>query len=227
MSAAATERENSGADVRAMFTSRTSSYLRFIGAVLYPQGLRAFMRSSRVLRPGMRVLDAGCGTGVLTQAVLAAMKAIGLQPSAVDAFDLTPAMLERFRSMRETGLAGVRLSEADVLELDRLPPEWNDYDLIVSSAMLEYLPRQRLPDALAGLRARLRPDGVLLVFISRDNVLMRLLIGRWWKSNLYKRSELVEAFSAAGLTPVFRRFPATGAHLNLWGLVVEARPRAA
>ena len=40
-------------------------------------------------------------------------------------------------------------------------------DLILSAAMLEYLPKEQLPIALAALRARLAPDGTLLVSIAR------------------------------------------------------------
>jgi SAM-dependent methyltransferase len=227
MSAMTTTGMQAPTDVRALYTARHRSYTRFIHAVLYPQGLRAFVRASALLQPDMRILDAGCGTGVLTRAVLGALTDRGLRPAGMDAFDLTPTMLERFRQdTPRDAQAGIRLAEANVLELAVLPPDWTGYDLIVSSAMLEYLPKQSLPDALAGLRARLKPSGVMLVFISRRNFLMTQLIERWWSSALYTKQELTDAFSLAGLTPVFRRFPISHCHLDLWGIIVEARPRS-
>jgi hypothetical protein len=70
----------------------------------------------------------------------------------------------------------------------------------------------------------LRDGGTFVLFITRRNPLMRLLIGRWWASNLYEREELEEAFTAAGFaSTAFRRFPPSASHLTLWGNIVEAR----
>src|SRR5256885_2944753 len=55
----------SSADARRLFTERPDVYARFIRAMRYPQGLRAFWCASPLLRSGMRVLEAGCGTGAL------------------------------------------------------------------------------------------------------------------------------------------------------------------
>jgi len=213
------------ADARRLFTERHATYARFIRAMRYPQGLRAFFRASPLLRPGLRVLEAGCGTGALTLAVHDACARRGVPPRAFHAFDLTPAMLDRLRAtLARRGIGDVALAEANVLHLDALPAGWTAYDLIVSAAMLEYLPRDRFAEALAGLRARLRGGGTLVLFITRRNALMRLLIGRWWASNLYSRAELTEAFRRAGFAGVaFRRFPPVAWHLIPWGHVVEAR----
>jgi hypothetical protein len=88
---------------------------------------------------------------------------------------------------------------------------------------MEYLPRARIADALAGLRGRLNDGGSLLLFITRQNLLMESLIGRWWDANPYRQSELRDAFGRAGFGRVeFRRFPLAFRHLDLWGHVVEA-----
>src|SRR5262249_2226152 len=82
----------------------------------------------------------------------------------IDAFDLTPALLARFQSeLQIRRIPRVQLQQADVLALDALPPSWTNYDLIVSASMLEYLPKQDLSRALAGLHARLAPHGQILV----------------------------------------------------------------
>jgi cyclopropane fatty-acyl-phospholipid synthase-like methyltransferase len=140
------------------------------------------------------------------------------------AFDLTPAMLERFRrTLRERALQGIDLVQADVLALRALPPSWNDYELIVSASMLEYLPRTQLPAGLRGLRLLLKPGGHLVLFITRRNWLTRPLIGRWWQSNLYAADELRRAFQEAGFgSVVFRRFPTSFRHFALWGHIIEA-----
>ena len=55
-------------DPAEIYTSRADSYRRFISLVRYPQGLRAHFMASRVLRPGLRILDAGGGAGAVTLA---------------------------------------------------------------------------------------------------------------------------------------------------------------
>jgi hypothetical protein len=90
--------------------------------------------------------------------------------------------------------------------------------------MLEYLPRDRIADALRGLRMRLRDGGSLILFITRRNWLMRPLIGYWWRSNLYTASELRQAFRDAGFSHFeFLRFPPDASYLTRWGHIIEAR----
>jgi cyclopropane fatty-acyl-phospholipid synthase-like methyltransferase len=118
------------------------------------------------------------------------------------AFDLTPAMLDRFRlELAARGLTSVELREADVLHLKALPAAWTGYDLVVSASMLEYVPRDRFAGALNALRARLTDGGRLVLFITRRSWLMLPLIGRWWASNLYTRDELRRAFEKRGSEP--------------------------
>lgn len=213
------------AEPERFFTERHETYARFIRWMRYPQGLRAVFLESPLLRDGLRILDAGCGTGALTLAVHDALARRGLSARSLHAFDLTPAMLEHFRTtMRRRGIDGIELAQANVLALDGLPPGWSDYDLIVSASMLEYVPRDRFVDALRGLRARLRDGGHFMLFMSRRNVFMRLLIGMWWASNLYTQHELRDALRAAGFSTIaFGRFPMAGRHLAVWGHIVLAR----
>jgi SAM-dependent methyltransferase len=214
--------ERATTDARRLYTQKPDTYARFIRAMRYPQGLRAFWLASPFLSPGLRVLEAGCGTGALTLAVCDAAERRGIALRGFDAFDLTPAMLDRLRgTLRRRALDRIQLAEADVLALDALPAAWSDYDLVVSASMLEYVPRERFAEALAGLRARLRSGGRLVLFITRRNPLMRALIGRWWRSNLYSAPELAAAFDAAGFAQIsFPRFPPAARHLAIWGYVV-------
>jgi ubiquinone/menaquinone biosynthesis C-methylase UbiE len=211
-------------DPAQLFSARTSSYVRFIRFVRYPQGLRAYFRHSPLLRSGLHILDAGCGTGIATLALRDALLARGFSPASVHAFDLTPAMLERFRdTLRQRDVRGVELVQADVLELGELPDTWRDYDLVLSASMLEYVPRQQFSLALRGLRSRLREGGTLVLFITRRNWITRPLIGRWWQSNLYTKRELEDALREAGFVSIrFGRFPPLYRYLAAWGRIVEA-----
>lgn len=215
------------ADVVRFFTAKHDVYDRFIQWVGYPHGLRAFLERSHLLRSDLRVLDAGCGTGALTIALYEAFERKSMTPKTFDAFDLTPAMLRHLHEkLRLRGISLITTTQANVLQLNKLPPNWTDYDLIVSASMLEYIPRERLAEALAALRDRLADDGRLVLFITKRNWLTRPLVGWWWRSNLYDRHELSTAFRQAGFPRAeFRAFPVAASHLATWGHIIEA-PKA-
>lgn len=207
-----------------LFTRKGDSYERFIRLVRYPQGIRSYFLRSPLLRSGLRVLDAGCGTGAVTLALRDALIRRGLSPVALNSFDLTPAMLDRFNDqMHAKNILGVETTQANVLQIDGLPESWKNYDLVVSASMLEYVPRDRLAGALAGLRRLLAPGGTFVLFITRRNWLTRPLIGQWWQSNLYDESELSESFRLAGFESfAFGSFPISARYLSLWGQIVVA-----
>jgi cyclopropane fatty-acyl-phospholipid synthase-like methyltransferase len=207
-----------------LFTRRTETYDRFIRFVGYPQGLHAFLRRSALLRSGLAVLDAGCGTGGLTLAVRQALADRALTAERFHGFDLTPAMLEHLRKrLHSEARTDVELRQADVLRLDTLPADWRGYDLVVSASMLEYVPRDRLAEALGGLRALLNSGGRFLLFITKRNWLMRPLIGRWWRGHLYSTEEVRDALGQAGFASVtFRTFPPPFRHFDAWGHIAEA-----
>jgi SAM-dependent methyltransferase len=213
-------------EVRDFYTANASLYHRlYIDILRYGRGVNAFLRQSGTLQPNLRILDAGCGTGNVTRQVLDLAERRGITGLSIHGFDLTPAMLDRFRRwLHREEVEAVDLREANVLESHHLPESWVGYDRILSSAMLEYLPKNRLAEALANLRRRLAGDGTLTIFITRRNLLMKGLIEWWWKANLYTRDELREIYREAGFDSItFRRFPWPFWYLNLWGLIVEAR----
>lgn len=214
-------------DVRRLYTRRSRSYVAYVQAFGHRQGLRAVLSRTDVTAPGQRVLDAGCGTGLSILAIAGAMRRSGARPRLVHAFDLTPAMLGRCQAtlsanrdrLQSAGLSGVELRQADVLRLDdQLPESWRDYDLIVCASMLEHLPRDLLPAALAALRGRLAPGGRLLIVITRS----MFYPTRWiWHCQGYRRRELRRALDRAGLTGIeFHRYPPAFGWLTIGNHVI-------
>lgn len=215
----------SRSEVQALYTARIDRYSSFLKVFRSPQGIQELLRRSNLIRPGLRVLDAGCGFGMVTFAFLDALRKRNLDYESIDAFDLTPAMLHRFQeTVQAHGVTRVRLRQGDVLALESLPPSWTNYDLILSASMLEYLPRENITCALRGLHARLAPHGRMLVVITKKTPETKGLIEWWWRAERYTKSELIPVFASAGFRdPVFHRFPWRFFWLNRASYVIEAR----
>src|SRR5215471_2289973 len=175
--------------VERLYTEKLSTYRTFISFFRSRDAIRGLFESSGLLRPRLRVLDAGAGFGTATFALLDALHHRRTEPEAIEAFDLTPAMIARFQAELDSrGVTQVRLKRANVLELNQqLPASWSNYDLIVSTSMLEYVPKSSLAQALSALNARLARDGTLLVVITRKNWITWILVERWWRAERYSR----------------------------------------
>ena len=54
--------------VRRLYTDRGALYQRlFVDFLGWGRELETFFRKAHYLRPGLKILDAGCGTGIITQ----------------------------------------------------------------------------------------------------------------------------------------------------------------
>jgi SAM-dependent methyltransferase len=104
------------------------------------------------LRPGMRVLDVGCGPGSITLGLAAAVA-----PGEVTGIDIQPTQVEHAQILAsERGLANVRFEAADVYTL---PFPDGSFDVVFAHAVLMHL---REPvRALTGLRRVLRAGGIV------------------------------------------------------------------
>ena len=212
--------------VQRLYTKKLTTYRRFISFFRSREALRTLLERSGLLRPSLRILDAGAGFGTATFAVLDALRRQNIEPETIDGFDLTRAMLARFQAELDSrGIIGVHLTQANVLELDQqLPSSWGNYDLILSASMLEYVATRDLSKALSALGARLAPQGTLLVVITRKNWITKILIEWWWQAARYSRRELRETFAATGLRDlIFSRFPARYFWQNFSNHVVVAK----
>jgi ubiquinone/menaquinone biosynthesis C-methylase UbiE len=191
---------NNNSQVQRLYTNRADFYERlFINLLGWGKELETFFWKSDYVQPNIKVLDAGCGSGIVTKTLFKLARRKDVGGIQFHAFDITQNMLEVFQQwITKQGSKNIEIQQADVLEIDALPPYWKDYDLIVISAMLEYLPKDKVEYALKNLRQLLETGGLLLLFITKRNFITRWLAEKWWKTNLYDEQEIGTLLNSAG-----------------------------
>lgn len=113
--------------------------------------------------PSMHVLDAGCGSGVLTFVAARAC-------ASVVGFDASPEMLALARQkLRDGESANVELLSARLPDLAFLGGR--SFDLVMSSSVLEYM--DDLWQSIDALTARVTPGGVLIVSLPNGQSIYR------------------------------------------------------
>ncbi|HYE16171.1 MAG TPA: methyltransferase domain-containing protein [Pyrinomonadaceae bacterium] len=160
----------------------------------YRRSMERYLRETPLpLAAGARVLDAGCGTGLLTLALLRVLR----RPANVTAVDLSARSLQTARRAVSKLARGSR-HKVTFLQADALSLPFADesFDCVVTSGVLEYLP---LDKGLAELARVLAPGGQLLFLPVRPSPMSRLL-------------ELMFRFKAHPPDEVMR---ATGRHFTL------------
>jgi len=191
-----------------LYTQKAKLYqFFFIGFLQWGKALETFFQENPYLHPEMKILDAGCGTGIVTRVLYGITRRKGFAEITFHGFDLTPAMLDLFRQwMHKEGVQDIQLQQANVLDLEnQLPKDWKGYDLIVSSTMLEYIPEEKLSQALSSLRRLLNWDGHLLVFATKETRITRWTAAKWWRTNLFDREQLEVELRQAGFTTIQKK----------------------
>lgn len=107
------------------------------------------------LKPGMRILDAGCGPGRVT---IPLARAVGSEGKVV-AIDIQPQMLNRARAKaKAAGLSNIDFEE---LAIERTKLGADQYDRVLLVTVLGEIPDRE--SALREIHRALKPDGVLSV----------------------------------------------------------------
>jgi len=119
------------------------------------------------VRGGARWLDVGCGTGALTEAVLA----VGA-PTAIVGVDPSPAFLDHAAATVTD--PRVMLRHGDALAL---PVGDASFDAVVAGLVLNFLPDS--PAALAEMRRATRPGGTIGGYVWDYTAGMQMLVSFW------------------------------------------------
>ncbi len=135
----------------------------------YGRSLDQYFRDHPVpVFPGAKILDAGCGTGLLTLALLRALDV----PVNITAIDLSGSSIAKGKKAVAEGDRGkykVNFIQGNVLSL---PFADASFDLIVTSGVLEYVP---LADGFSELARVIAPGGHLLNLPIRPSFASMLL----------------------------------------------------
>lgn len=138
----------------------------------YRQSVAQYLRETALpLSHGARVLDAGCGTGLLTLAMLDALRL----PTEITAIDLAASSLVTAEKVvREEQAASSRIkhhvsfAQANLLNL---PFADNSFEFVVTCGALEYVPLEAGIKELARITA---PGGFLLHIPIRPTPISRI-----------------------------------------------------
>ena len=115
-----------------------------------------------------RILDAGCGTGTLTLALLRALN-VPVKLTAVDLSSSVIATARKYVSRKNPNEQEVRFAQGNVLAL---PFADGSFDLVVTSGVLEYVP---LEDGFTELARVISPGGYFLHLPMRPTAVTTLL----------------------------------------------------
>lgn len=170
--------------------------------------ISAALLGERLMRPGQRVLDAGCGTGgflrwALDRGSLAYAAGVDIGSAAIE-------------------LARERLPQADLrtAALRSLPFADRSFELVVSNDVLQHVHEQEVAQSLGELRRVLVPEGTLLL---RTNGARRVHRERDdWR--VYDRRTLAAQLDQAGFT--CERVTYANTLLSLYGALRGRSPHA-
>ena len=105
-----------------------------------------------LLKPGMRVLDIGCGTGAITAGIA---EAVGLSGHVLG-LDRDSSLIE-IAQKDHAGLANLTFEQGDILSFGLL----NQFDIVTAARVLQWISNPQ--EALTRMKAAVKRDGLIVV----------------------------------------------------------------
>lgn len=169
-------------------------------------------RLASLLRPGLKVLDVGCGTGAITGDVADAVGATGLAVGT----DVSHGLLQRAHE-RIADRPGLHFARADIFAMPFAPV----FDVVTAARVLQWLARPA--DAVAAMARVTAPGGIVLV-LDYDHTAIR-----WTPDPPPSMAAFYAAFLAwraeAGFdNTIARRLPSLLAQAGAAGVEVTHQP---
>ena len=166
----------------------------------HQNSIKKFFDSKNYLKSNFKILDAGCGSGDAIKGIINSAKKRNVVGLKFYGFDISNNMLNSFKKwVKEKNYSNIILKKADILKIEKLPSSWKNFDLIIASGMLEYVPKKDLLIAIKNLKNVLTKNGKIIIFISRSNLLNKIFIKKLWKANIYSKKELEKIIYEANL----------------------------
>jgi len=144
---------------------RAASYEPYVGR--WSRLLGPVFLEWLAVAPGGRWLDVGCGTGVLTEAILA-----GAQPVSVAGIDLSEEFIRHATAAIADTRASFSVGSATSLDF----PE-SEFEAVASSLVLNFVPDPRR--AVSEMRRVVRPGGTVGAYVWDYSDGMRMMRAFW------------------------------------------------
>lgn len=138
--------------------SQAESYEAYIVPAIFVQFTDALVTMARP-RSGNRVLDVGCGTGIVSRVVAPIVGSSGRMVS----LDIDLGMLSVARSLKPADGADFEWRQGDVA---KMPFENAEFDLVLCQAALQFFPYKLA--ALREIRRVIAPPGRIVVSVFRS-----------------------------------------------------------
>jgi len=168
--------------------------------------LRINKSLSSIVKPGMRVLDIGCGVG-FTAKHLIKMEAI------VTAIDISPQLVEF--AMKMVGHKNIAYIVGDICKFESN----KKFDLIVFADSFEHIPQDNIEGVVCGLlRHNVHKESRVYINIPDGN------FSRFMKDKYPERQQIEEiAYSINDILVIFANCGFEPIHLNIYGIDTDVQ----